>query len=105
MASARPSVVLVEADVLSGGEVGALVLIDAINRAGSTDPEKIRDALRATRFPASAIPMPWNDIEFGPDGQNNGISTALIQMQNGTYYSVYPFEVAAREVIYPKPAL
>ena len=85
--------------------VGALVLIDAINRAGSTDPEKIRDALRATRFPASAIPMPWNDIEFGPDGQNNGISTALIQMQNGTYYSVYPFEVAAKEVIYPKPAL
>jgi branched-chain amino acid transport system substrate-binding protein len=49
--------------------------------------------------------MPWNDIEFGPDGQNNGISTALIQMQNGTYYSVYPFEVAAKEVIYPKPAL
>ncbi len=30
---------------------------------------------------------------------------ALIQMQNGTYYSVYPFAVAAREVLYPKPAL
>jgi hypothetical protein len=26
-------------------------------------------------------------------------------MQNGTYYSVYPFEVAAKKVIYPKPAL
>ena len=49
--------------------------------------------------------MPWNDIEFGSDGQNNGISTALIQMQNGTYYSVYPFEVAAKQVIYPKPSL
>ena len=85
--------------------VGALVLIDAINRAGSTDPGKIRDALRSTRFPAKAIPMPWNDIEFGSDGQNNGISTALIQMQNGTYYSVYPFEVAAKQVIYPKPSL
>ncbi len=85
--------------------VGALVLIDAINRAGSTDPGKIRDALRSTRFPASAIPMPWNDIEFGSDGQNNGISTALIQMQDGTYYSVYPFEVAAKQVIYPKPSL
>ena len=81
--------------------VGALVLFEAINRAGSTDPEKIRDALRATSFPAGAIPMPWQNIEFGPDGQNNGVSTALIQVQDGTYYSVYPFEVAARDVIYP----
>ena len=81
--------------------VGALVLFDAINRAGSTDPGKIREALRATSFPAGAIPMPWQDIAFGPDGQNNGVSTALIQVQDGTYYSIYPFEVAAREVLYP----
>ena len=81
--------------------VGALVLFEAIDRAGSTDPGKIRDALRATSFPAGAIPMPWQDISFGPDGQNNGVSTALIQVQDGTYYSIYPFEVAAREVTYP----
>ena len=36
--------------------VGALVLFEAINRAGSTDPGMIRDALRATSFPAGAIP-------------------------------------------------
>jgi branched-chain amino acid transport system substrate-binding protein len=81
--------------------VGALVLFEAINRAGSTEPGAIRDALRATSFPAGAIPMPWQDISFGPDGQNNGVSTALIQVQDGTYYSIYPFEVAAREVVYP----
>ena len=81
--------------------VGALVLFEAINRAGSTEPEKIRDALRATNFPAGAIPMPWQDIAFGPDGQNNGVSTALIQVQDGVYYSVYPFDVAAREVAFP----
>ena len=81
--------------------VGALVLFEAINRAGSTEPEKIRDALRATNFPAGAIPMPWQDIAFGPDGQNNGVSTALIQVQDGVYYSVYPFDVAAREVTFP----
>ena len=81
--------------------VGALVLFEAINRAGSTEPEKIRDALRETNFPAGAIPMPWQNISFGPDGQNNGVSTALIQIQDGVYYSIYPFEVAAREVTYP----
>ena len=81
--------------------VGAYVLFEAINRAGSTDPEKIREALRATDFPAGAIPMPWQNIKFGEDGQNNGVSTALIQVQGGEYFSIYPFEVAAREVKYP----
>ena len=60
-----------------------------------------RDALRATDFPAGAIPMPWQNIAFGPDGQNNGVSTALIQVQDGVYYSIYPFDVAAREAVYP----
>ncbi len=83
--------------------VGALVLMDAINRAGSTDPEKIRQALRETNIPADQVPMPWQNIQFGPDGQNNGVSTVLIQVQDGTYYSIYPFDVAAREVIYPFP--
>jgi len=83
--------------------VGALVLMDAINRAGSTDPEKIRQALVDTDMPASQIPMPWQNIQFGPDGQNNGVGTALIQIQDGEYFSIYPFDVAAREVIYPFP--
>ena len=81
--------------------VGAFVLFEAINRAGSTEPGKIRDALRATDFPAGAIPMPWQNIAFGPDGQNNGVSTALIQVQDGVYYSIYPFDVAARDVVHP----
>ncbi|MFQ6018222.1 MAG: ABC transporter substrate-binding protein [Kiloniellaceae bacterium] len=83
--------------------VGALVLMDAINRAGSTDPEKIRQALRETNIPPGQIPMPWQNIKFGPDGQNNGVSTVLIQVQDGRYYSIYPFDVAAREVIFPFP--
>ena len=77
------------------------MLFEAINRGGSTEPEKIRDALRETSFPAGAIPMPWQDIAFGPDGQNNGVSTALIQVQDGVYYSIYPFDVGAREVTFP----
>ncbi len=52
-------------------------------------------------MPAGQIPMPWQNIQFGPDGQNNGVSTVLIQVQDGKYYSIYPFEVAARDVIFP----
>ncbi len=31
------------------------------------------------------------------------VRTALIQIQDGEYFSIYPFDVAAREVIYPFP--
>ncbi|MDP6707009.1 MAG: ABC transporter substrate-binding protein [Alphaproteobacteria bacterium] len=84
--------------------VGALVLMEAIDRAGATDPEAIRQALRETYIPASQIPMPWFDIEFGPDGQNTGVAAILAQYQDGRFYTVYPFRFAARPVIYPMPA-
>lgn len=80
---------------------GALVLFDAINRAGSTNAEKIRVALTETNIPASQLTMPWQNIRFGPDGQNNGVGAILTQIQGGEFYSIYPFDVAAREVIYP----
>jgi branched-chain amino acid transport system substrate-binding protein len=75
--------------------VGALVLMEAINRAGSTEPEKIRQALRDTDIPGDQIPLPWQNIKFGPDGQNQGVGTVLIQVQDGKYYSIYPFEARA----------
>jgi branched-chain amino acid transport system substrate-binding protein len=83
--------------------VGAWILMEAINRAGSTDPMKIRQALRDTDLPATDIPMPWQGVKFGPDGQNNLVSTVLIQVHDGVYESIYPFNVAAREVTYPFP--
>lgn len=81
--------------------VGMYVLLEAINRAGSAEPAKIREALQATDFPAGSIPMPWQDIRFSEEGQNEGVSTALIQVQDGKYWSIYPFDVAAREVAFP----
>ena len=39
-------------DVSVRGLQGFLVMADALNRAGSTDPAKIRDALKATDLPA-----------------------------------------------------
>ncbi len=83
--------------------VGAWILIEAINRAGSTDPTKIRDALRATDMPGTDIPMPWKGVKFGADGQNNLVSTVMTQVHDGAYQSIYPFNVAAKDVIYPFP--
>ncbi len=84
--------------------VGAWILMEAINRAGSADPRKIRDALRATDMPEGDVPMPWKGVKFGADGQNNLVSTVMIQVHDGAYQSIYPFNVAAKDVIYPFPA-
>lgn len=85
--------------------VGLLVLADAINRAGSTDPEKIRAALEATDLPADQLIMPWAGVRFDPKTHQNRLGNGIIvQIQDGTYRTVYPFDLAAAEVRWPLPA-
>jgi branched-chain amino acid transport system substrate-binding protein len=82
---------------------GLLVLADAINRAGSTDPEAIRKALVATNMPASALIMPWKGVKFDESGQNTLGAGILVQVRDGKYATVWPFDLAAREVVWPMP--
>jgi len=82
---------------------GFIVLADAINRAGSTDPEAICKALGATNIAADQLIMPWSGVRFDEKGQNTGVMAILQQAQGGQYYTVYPFELATRDVIYPIP--
>ena len=82
---------------------GFLTLIDAINRAGSTDPEKIRVALTETDIPPEKLIVPWRGIKFGSDGHNMLVRGILMQVQNGKYCTIYPFDLASCEVIYPMP--
>lgn len=83
---------------------GAMVLFDAINRAGSTDPEAIRKALAATDIPGSKLIMPWTGVKFDETGQNSLGSGILVQIVDGKYHTVWPFAVAAREIVWPMPA-
>lgn len=90
-------------DVPARAFTGFMVLADAINRAGSTRPEAIQKALRETSVPAGELIMPWTGVRFDESGQNTGVKAILQQIQGGEYFTVYPFEVATREVIYPIP--
>ena len=83
---------------------GMTTLLDAINRAGSTDPEAIRKALAATNIPGDQLIMTWEGVRFDETGQNTGVRGIILQLQGGQYHTVYPFEVATRDVIYPIPA-
>jgi branched-chain amino acid transport system substrate-binding protein len=82
---------------------GFMALVDAINRAGSTSPEALRQALRETNIPAAQIVMPWTGIRFDETGQNVGARVMMMQLQGGKYWTVWPFEIATKEVMHPIP--
>jgi branched-chain amino acid transport system substrate-binding protein len=83
---------------------GMVTLLDAMNRAGSTDAEAIRQALVATHIAGNQIPMPWENIRFDDRGQNLGARSLILQLRSGTYHTVYPFEIATMDVLYPIPS-
>ena len=82
---------------------GLLTLADAINRAGSTEPEAIRKALSETNIDGKNTIMPWKGIKFDQQGQNTLGSGISVQIVNGKYYTVWPFNLATREIIWPMP--
>jgi branched-chain amino acid transport system substrate-binding protein len=88
-------------DVSARGLEGFLVLADAINRAGSTDPAKIRDALKATDLKADQMVPGYDGVKFDDKGQNILGSSLVTQMRNGQYVAIFPKARATAEVILP----
>ena len=81
---------------------GLLVLVDAIDRAGSTEPAKIQAALRATDLKPNQLMMGYRGVKFDEKGQNILASAVIIQLQDGeNYYAVWPKANAAKEPILP----
>ncbi|MDP1753421.1 MAG: ABC transporter substrate-binding protein [Reyranella sp.] len=88
-------------DVSVRGLQGFLVMADAINRAGSTDPAKIRDALKATDLKADQMVAGYDGVKFDDKGQNILASSVVTQMRGGRYLSVFPKARATADVILP----
>jgi len=68
------------ADVSARAFTGFLTLVDAINRAGSTEPAAIQKALKETNLPADQLLMPWAGVKFDDKGQNIGVRAILQQL-------------------------
>jgi branched-chain amino acid transport system substrate-binding protein len=85
----------------TGREVtGLLVVADAINRAGSTDPDKIRAALVATDIPGDQTIMPWQGVKFDAQGQNIEASPVIQQLEGGVYHTIWPFALASEPAVW-----
>ncbi len=78
------------------------VLIDAIERAGSTDRSKIRDALAQTNYTDHILPQ--GPIIFDETGQNINAQAVLNQIFDGQSLVVYPEEYKQVEPVFPAPA-
>lgn len=91
-------------DVPARAFTGFMALANAINNAGSTDPKAIQKALQQLDMGPESLIVPYRGIKFGKDGQNTKTRGILMQVQNGKYCTVYPFELAACELMYPMPS-
>jgi branched-chain amino acid transport system substrate-binding protein len=80
---------------------GFFVLADAINRAGSTEPDKIQTALQATDLKPDQLMIGYNGVRFDSTGQNTLASTFLIQLQGKQYVSVWPTNLATGKLELP----
>jgi branched-chain amino acid transport system substrate-binding protein len=84
--------------------MSGLVLGDAVNRAGSTEPAKIREALLQTKIPPEQTITAWGGIEFDPENGQNKLATYCIQQfSDGKWNLAWPFDAAEIDLIYPAP--
>ena len=80
----------------AGGLVAQTFMIaDALERAASTDPQKVRDALAALDVSEGYAAMcPGGKVKFGPDGKNIYAHPVGVQWQHGDLATVFPKEDA-----------
>jgi branched-chain amino acid transport system substrate-binding protein len=69
----------------------------AIQKAGSLDTEKVRDAIAATN-----IMTAYGPVKFDDRGVNVGKRMAVIQIQDGRPVVVYPTTAAEKKLAYPR---
>lgn len=72
---------------------GARLFLDVIQRAGSLDKDKLREAVLATDIPPGATANGWG-AKFDEKGQNTRAKPMLMQWQGGSQVTVLP-EAAA----------
>lgn len=77
------------------------VIADALERAGSSDPTALRDALKTTNIEDHVLAQ-QGAITFDEKGENVNAAGVLIQIQNGKHVVVYPEEFAEAEPIIGK---
>jgi branched-chain amino acid transport system substrate-binding protein len=80
----------------AGASQGGLLLQMAIEKAGSLDTDKVREALRSYEGTTFWGPTKWDET-----GQNIAGSTVTFQIQNMKIETVFPAAAATASPVYP----
>lgn len=83
--------------ITASGTAGALALQLAIEKAGSLDPVKVRDAMLQLD-----VETFFGHVQFDQAGVDKKASAVISQVQGGVAVPVYPSEIAAAPIRYPR---
>jgi branched-chain amino acid transport system substrate-binding protein len=77
---------------------------DVLERAGTTDRKKVREALAKTNITSGkALTVPTRFIRFDENGDNTGFEILAIQCIKGNYRTVWPQGFKSTEPVWPVP--
>ncbi len=88
-------------DTSARGMQGFLALMEAINRAGSTEPAKIQAALKSQDLKPDQLMIGYDGIKYDAKGQNELAATLLVQLDGKKYVSVWPDKSAMHQPALP----
>jgi len=78
-------------------------LVEAINKAGSSDPEKIAQGLREIKMTTGPVAgLPGKTIAFDEKGLNTFTYPIMVQWQKGDMVTVWPKSDATAKPIWPR---
>ena len=76
------------------------IIADAVERADSSDPADIRDALAETNYPDHILPY-IGPITFDGTGETTAASPVVMQVQDGAVVQVWPPDLAESDPLFP----
>ena len=81
---------------------GMMLIADILERARSTDPDRVVEAIRATSY-TGGLMVYAGPVAFNELGDNPNAIPAMIQIQGQKPVVVWPREAAAQKFVFPRP--
>jgi branched-chain amino acid transport system substrate-binding protein len=90
-------------ETAAGTFTAVLMLAEAIDNAGSNDPQRVRAALLSLDIPGREMVMPWSGLRFDGSHQNVAANGVVEQRVDQAFRVVYPGELQQAEPVWPRP--
>ena len=87
-------------ETAAGTFTAVLMLAEAIDNAGSTDPQRVRTALLNLDIPGRETIMPWSGVRFDATSRQNVAANGVVEQRVGDAFRVvFPAELRVAEPV------